>query len=845
MRGARPLPSLTAPRGPAVEVGPRYKWIALSNTTIGMLMATINSSIVLISLPAIFRGIGLNPLLPGNVSYLLWMLMGYLVVTAVLVVSLGRIGDMFGRVRMYNLGFLVFTVGSVLLSVVFWTGPAAALSLILFRIVQGIGGAMLFANSTAILTDAFPENERGMALGINAVAAISGSFLGLVIGGLLSTVEWHIIFLVSVPVGLFGTVWAYLRLREIGVVRRSRVDWAGNVTFAVGLIAVLVGITYGIQPYGGNTMGWTNPTVLAELIGGVGLLVVFVVVETRVRDPMFRIDLFRNRGFSMGSLAALLSSIGRGGLMFMVIIWLQGIWLPLHGYSFEETPFWAAIFMLPLTVGFLIGGPISGYLSDRYGQRFFATGGMLLAALSFGLLILLPADFAYGVFAALLFLNGLSMGMFASPNTAGVMNAVPAERRGVASGMLATFQNSGMTLSIGIFFSLMIAGLSSTLPVALSSGLAAHGVPVPVAQQVAHVPPVGSLFAAFLGYNPMGTLLGPALQQLPPATAALLTSKTFFPHLISDPFITGMHLAFFFSMAAMLVAAIASWLRVPSSGRMRLAVATARRVLPRRAAALGGADAGAALDVARPAAPASSPAGGRDRGARPVVTISASYGALGSEIGPRVAERLGVPFVDRAIPVRVAEVLDVPLTEALERDEHVESGVARLIAGAVDAPPQYGAQPPTGGEDAADADIRAATARVMRELADSAGGVFLGRGGMVVLRDHPAALHVRLHGDEEGRIGNALAHGAAPADVHRRMWQTDRAREAYMRSLHGVDWNDADLYDLVLDTTRVSEDASVAAIVDAASARVTLQAQDIAAAERRASRADSLGSGRP
>ena len=244
------------------EVGPRYKWVALSNTTIGMLMATVNSSIVLISLPAIFRGIKLNPLVPGNVSYLLWMIMGYMVVTAVLVVSLGRIGDMFGRVRLYNLGFLVFTVGSILLSLVFITGPRAALELILFRLIQGVGGAMIFACSTAILTDAFPQTERGMALGINAVAAVSGSFIGLIVGGLLSTTDWHLVFLVSVPVGLFGTGWAYLKLRETGIVKRSRVDWWGNVLFAVGLVSVLVGITYGIQPYGGHSMGWTNPSVL-------------------------------------------------------------------------------------------------------------------------------------------------------------------------------------------------------------------------------------------------------------------------------------------------------------------------------------------------------------------------------------------------------------------------------------------------------------------------------------------------------------------------------------------------------------------------------------------------------
>ena len=533
-----------------------------------MLMATVNSSIVLISLPAIFRGIKLNPLVPGNVSYLLWMIMGYMVVTAVLVVSLGRIGDMFGRVRLYNLGFLVFTVGSILLSLVFSTGPSAALELIFFRLIQGVGGAMIFACSTAILTDAFPQKERGMALGINAVAAVSGSFIGLIVGGLLSTTDWHRVFLVSVPVGLFGTGWAYLKLRETGIVKRSRVDWWGNVLFAVGLVSVLVGITYGIQPYGGHSMGWTNPSVLAGIIGGAALLVVFVVVETRVAEPMFRVSLFRIRGFTFGTVAALLSSVGRGGLMFMVIIWLQGIWLPLHGYSYELTPFWAAIFMLPLTAGFLIGGPSSGFLSDRLGSRGFATAGMICSAIGFGLLMFLPANFSYLPFALLLFLVGVSMGMFVAPNTAGVMNSVPPDRRGVASGMLATFQNSGMTLSIGIFFSLMIAGLElPRLPSTMFAGLTAHGVSATVAHQVANLPPVGSLFAAFLGYNPMTTLLGPSLHTLSASQAAYLSGQTFFPNLISDPFIVGMHITFAFSVIMMLVGATASWLRGGSPAR--------------------------------------------------------------------------------------------------------------------------------------------------------------------------------------------------------------------------------------------------------------------------------------
>ncbi|MBO0707026.1 MAG: MFS transporter [Candidatus Dormibacteraeota bacterium] len=524
-------------------------------------MATLNSSIVLISLPSIFRGIGVSPLQPGNIGLLLWMLMGYMVVTAVLVVSLGRLGDIFGRVRMYNLGFAVFTLASILLSLVFFQGTSAALALIVLRIVQGIGGSLLMANSAAILTDAFPATQRGMALGINSIAGIAGSFIGLVVGGLLSVVDWHLVFLVSVPVGLFGTIWAFVMLKEIGVSRRTPIDWAGNALFAIGLVAILVGITYGIQPYGGSAMGWLNPMVLAALIGGVAVLIVFCVVEAKVEYPMFHLELFKRPAFAAGNLAGLLASVARGGLMFMIIIWLQGIWLPLHGYDFDQTPLWSAIYMLPMTAGFLIAGPASGYLSDRFGARPFATGGMLLAALTFGLMLLLPANFTYWQFALLLLGNGLGMGLFSSPNSAGIMNSVPADQRGAASGMRSTFQNAGMNLSMGLFFSIVVIGLTGTLPGAITAGLTSAGVPGPVAHGIGNLPPVGVLFAAFLGYNPMGTLLGPAAHMISPSNLAHLTGHAFFPHLISGPFISGLHLTFAFAMAVSLIAAVASWLR--------------------------------------------------------------------------------------------------------------------------------------------------------------------------------------------------------------------------------------------------------------------------------------------
>ncbi len=540
----------------------RYKWIALSNITLGTLMVFINQSIVLIALPAIFRGIKLNPLTPANTGYMLWMLMGFMVVLAVLLVTLGRVGDIFGRVKMYNLGFAVFTVFSILLSVTWMHGPGAAVWLIGMRIGQGVGGAMLFANSSAIITDAFPADQRGLGLGINNVAAISGAFIGLVLGGLLAPVQWHLVFLVSVPFGIFGTVWAYRKLEDRSVRTPAHIDWLGNATFAAGLILILVGITYGLLPYGHHTMGWTSPTVLTEIIGGIVLLVVFCGIETRVAHPMFRLTLFRIRAFTAGNVASGLASLSRGGLMFMLIIWLQGIWLPLHGYSFSSTPLWAGIYMVPLTVGFLAAGPLAGHLADRYGARPFASGGLLLVAVTFLLLQALPVDFGYPSFAALLFFNSVGMGLFIAPNQTGIMNSLPANQRGAGAGMAATFNSSAQVLSIGIFFTLMILGLAATLPTALLHGLEAHGVPAATAARVSHVPPVGSLFAAFLGYNPMATLLGPAaLHHMTAAQAHTITGRSFFPHLISAPFGKGLEKAFDFAAIVCLFGAVASLLR--------------------------------------------------------------------------------------------------------------------------------------------------------------------------------------------------------------------------------------------------------------------------------------------
>ncbi|MGO8960111.1 MAG: MFS transporter [Streptosporangiaceae bacterium] len=543
--------------------GGHYKWVALSNTTLGMLAATVNASIVIIALPAIFRGIHLDPLQPSNISYLLWMLMGYLVVSAVLVVTLGRLGDIYGRVRMYNAGFAIFGLGALALPFDPFTGPNGALWLIGFRVIQAVGGAMLMANSPAILTDAFPANQRGTAMGINQVAGISGQFIGLILGGVLAAVDWRLVFIVSVPIGLGGTIWSYLSLKEVGVRTPARIDWLGNVTFGAGLILLLTGITYGIQPYGGHSMGWTSPLVLTGLIGGVTLLVLFCIIETKVESPMFDLHLMRIRAFGAGVGATLLASIARGGLQFMLIIWLQGIWLVLHGYDYADTPLWSGIYLLALTFGFVVSGPVSGWLSDKHGARAFASGGLLVSAVAFGGLLFIPVNFSYPEFAVLIFVAGAGMGLFSAPNAAAIMNSVPARQRGAASGMLATFQNSGFVLSIGVFFSLMIAGLAATLPKTLTSGLTAQGVPAGIAHQIGSLPPVGSLFAAFLGYNPVHTLLAPTgvLHHLPAHNVKVLTGRTFFPELISQPFHHGLVIVFSMAIAVLVIAAAASALR--------------------------------------------------------------------------------------------------------------------------------------------------------------------------------------------------------------------------------------------------------------------------------------------
>jgi MFS family permease len=539
-----------------------YKWVALTNTTIGMLMAAINQTVIMISLPAIFGGLHVDPLAPGQSNLLLWIMMGNAAVTTMLLVSFGRLADMFGRVRIYNLGFIVFTAGSLLCAVTPSMGTTGAIELIAFRMVQAVGGAMIFANSVAILTDAFPVSQRGLALGINQIAFIGGNVIGVVVGGLLAAINWRLDFLISVPVGIVGSIWALVALKEIGKRTFQPPDWLGNATFAAGLLLLMLGLTEALTPYGGSSMGWSNPLVVLALAGGVVLIAAFVVIESRVSHPMFDLAAFRVKGFLFGNVAAFLFSLARGGLMFMLIIWLQGIWLPLHGVAYKDTPLWAGIDTMPMMGGFVIFGPLGGFLSDRYGARALATGGILVAGLAAALLMTLPADFAIGQFAAYLFLMGAGMGLFSAPNTSQIMSSLPAEHRGSGSGMRATVLNAGMASSQAVFFTVMISSLSQSLGPQLRSGMLAAGASDAAASVLERIPAGGAIFAAMLGYDPI-THLVPAsiLAAMPPGVVAAITDPHFFASLLAQPFLNGIRLALLVCVVMCVVAGGASWLR--------------------------------------------------------------------------------------------------------------------------------------------------------------------------------------------------------------------------------------------------------------------------------------------
>jgi EmrB/QacA subfamily drug resistance transporter len=541
------------------------KYVALTNTTMGVLMASINSSIVLIALPSIFKGIDLNPLSTGVFAYLLWILMGYMIVTAVILVTIGRFSDMYGRVRLFNLGFAIFTFGSILLFLTPNKGDLGALELIVFRIVQAIGGAFLMANSNAVITDNFRKEERGFALGINQIAATAGMSLGIVLGGVLSVINWRYVFLISVPIGILGTIWSYLKLKETSPKRKQKLDIPGNFTFGIGLIILLLGVTYGLVPYKSSSMGWGNPWVIAALIIGTLMLIAFPFIERRVKQPMFRLGLFKIRGFALGSFASMITGMGMMGIMFMIILLFQGIWLPLHGYSYSSVPFWAGIFMLPMTVGMAIFGPIGGKLSDKHGSKGIATMGLLMAASAIFVLTTISANFLYAEMAVLLFIFGAGYGMFNAPNASALMSSVPPDERGVASGVFSTLRNVGSTASMGIFFTILIVTMTAVLPHTIFSGLTNAGVNTSVAKSLSSLPPTDAIFSALLGINPIDeivTLLHISSQISPSALSAISATK-WFPGIFAPAFMYSIRKVFYVALAITLISAVISYLREP------------------------------------------------------------------------------------------------------------------------------------------------------------------------------------------------------------------------------------------------------------------------------------------
>ncbi len=539
------------------------KWIALSNTTLGQLVATINTSVIIVALPPIFEGIGLNPLSPGSFSYLLWVIMSYMIVISVLLVTVGKLSDMFGRVRLFNMGFLIFTVASVLLYLTPGRSDTGALEIIIFRIIQAVGGSFIMANSFAIISDNFNPNQRGFAISINSVASVSGVSIGIVLGGILSVIYWRDVFLLSVPLGIFGIVWSYLKLKETSPRKKQRIDVAGNILFGSGLVVFLLGVTYGITPYRNSPMGWENPLVILALAAGAVLLVLFVVWEMRSEYPMFNLKLFRSRGFSIGSLTGFISAMGMMGLLYMLTLLFQGVWLPLHGVPYSLTPLWAGIYMLPMTVSMGLFGILAGRISDRYGQRMLTVIGLLISALSLLGLTFLPYNFSYVKMGILITIFGAGYGLFNSPNISAVMNSVPASDRGSASGMLNNMRNTGYVASMGVFFSILIAGLATSLPLHITSALNSAGA-TSLVPYLSSMPPTEAIFGAFLGINPVGAIMA-AIPRLPAAipasTVKLLEGNSWFPGVLAPSFMNALDTVFYVISAITIFGSIVSFFR--------------------------------------------------------------------------------------------------------------------------------------------------------------------------------------------------------------------------------------------------------------------------------------------
>lgn len=402
-------------------------------------MASLDTNIIIIALPTIVSDIHVSLLT------LVWIVLGYSLVTASILLNLGRLSDMFGRVKLYNIGFIIFTIGSALCSLS-QTGE----QLLLFRIVQSLGAAFLFSNSAAIITDAFPENERGKALGINQISIVVGSVMGLVFGGFLTTyLGWRSIFWINIPIGIFAIIWSHTKLRELGTIKKEKIDWIGNATLALGLFLILVGITFGsfqilnIIPFG----------MYLFIIVGLSLIGLFVFVETNIIKPMIDLSLFEIRSFLGGNIAIFFNALARGAFTLIMTFYLQGP-------TMRISPLDAGVYLLPVSIALSIFGPFSGWMSDRYGSRVISSIGLFISAIGFFTLTSLGVKSTFIETLLPLAMIGAGMGIFASPNRASIMNSVPRYQRGIAAGTSTMFVLSGSTLSIGVAFLIM----SHTMP---------------------------------------------------------------------------------------------------------------------------------------------------------------------------------------------------------------------------------------------------------------------------------------------------------------------------------------------------------------------------------------------
>ncbi|HET7391842.1 MAG TPA: MFS transporter [Nitrososphaeraceae archaeon] len=408
-----------------------YKWITLSNTTIGTLMASLDRNIVLIALPTIALD------LHTSFFTLIWIVLVYWLVTASVLLNFGRLSDMFGRVKLYNMGFALFTLGSGLCSIS-QTGE----QLILFRIIQALGAAFLFSNSTAIITDTFREHERAMALGLNQMSIVIGSVIGLVFGGFLTSyLGWRSIFWVNLPIGIFATIWSYAKLRELGTIRKEKIDWLGNATFAGGLFMILLGVTF-------TNFRINLFEISLSIIGGFFLLVLFIIIEKKVHRPMFDLSLFKIRLFTGGNIAIFLNALARGAFTLIMSFYLQGPSMRLNSLD-------AGIYLIPVSIALAAFAPLSGWLYDKYKLRIFTSVGLLVSAAGFFILTRIGVTTSFYEIIIPLVMIGAGMGIFASPNRASIMNSVPPPRRGVSAAISTTFVMVGNSFSIGLVFLIM------------------------------------------------------------------------------------------------------------------------------------------------------------------------------------------------------------------------------------------------------------------------------------------------------------------------------------------------------------------------------------------------------